>query len=84
MSVADGSDEIIPKTFGQNYVIQFCRVGEQRSYFGIVETGYAAADACHKKCQRRVLFGISDEIVDIRLYGFRRALHCGYGVALSL
>ena len=74
----------IYKTLWQCNVIHSDCGGEEGCDFAVLEAGDAAADSRNEEGEFRVLFGKFDELIDVWADGFDTALHCRYGVRLSL
>lgn len=74
----------IHKTLWQCDVLHSDGGGEEWCDFAVLEAGYAAADARNVEYELGVLFGKFDELIDVWADGLNAALHCRYGVRLSL
>lgn len=74
----------IHKTLWQCDVLHSDGGGEEGRDFAVLESGDAAADARYVEYEFGVLFGKFDELIDVWADGFDAALHCRYGVRLSL
>ena len=74
----------VHKTLWQCDVLHSDCTSEQGRDFAVLEAGDAAADSGYVEYEFGVLFGKFDELIYVWTYGFDAALHCRYGVTLSL
>ena len=83
-STPTGLRQNIPKTLGQINVVYPDGIGKERRDVGGLKACYATANGRNKKHLLRMLRGILNKLVDVRLDGFGSSLHGGNGVAAAL
>ena len=74
----------IHKTLWQSDILYSNCASEQWRDFAVLESGDATADARYVEYEFGMLFGKFDELIYVWADGFDAALHCRYGVRLSL
>ena len=74
----------IHKTLWQSDILYSNCASEQWRDFAVLESRDAAADSRDEEGEFGMLFSKFDELIDVWADGFDAALHCWYGVRLSL